>query len=317
MGNDQGEVITFLNKEKDMTATTEKTGRGSIVGSIVGFIGIGVMGKSMVSHLMNSGSTVNIYTRTKAKAEELLKQGAVWQEDPAQLAADSDVIFTMVGYPRDVEEVYFGEKGLLKNCKKGSVVIDMTTSSPALAVRIYDAARELGLEALDAPVSGGDIGAREAKLSIMVGGDRDTFERILPLLQIMGKNIVYQGRAGSGQHCKMANQIAIASTMMGVCESLRYAEKAGLNAETVLQSIEAGAAGSWSLSNLGPRMIKGDFEPGFFVKHFIKDMGIALESAERIGLTAPGLALAKSLYDKLAEEGGENRGTQALYTQYM
>ncbi len=282
---------------------------------VIGFIGVGVMGKSMASHLLNSGYTVNVYTRTREKAEDLVQQGAIWCEC-AQLAAKSDIIITMVGYPHDVEEVYFGESGLLKNCKKKSVLIDMTTSSPELAARICAEAADLGIDALDAPVSGGDIGARQATLSIMVGGEKKVFDDMLPLFQVMGKNIVYQGKAGSGQHCKMANQIAIASTMMGVCESIRYAEKAGLDPQTVLRSIEAGAAGSWSLSNLAPRMIAGDFEPGFFVKHFIKDMGIALESAENIGLTAHGLALAKFLYEKLAQEGGENKGTQALYTQY-
>lgn len=287
----------------------------TMTAKVIGFIGTGVMGKSMVSHLLNSGYAVNIYTRTREKAEDLLQQGAVWCEC-AQLAVKSDIIITMVGYPQDVEEVYFGESGLIKNCKKGSVLIDMTTSSPKLAARIYAEAAELGIDALDAPVSGGDIGARQATLSIMVGGEKKIFDDMLPLFQVMGKNIVYQGNAGSGQHCKMANQIAIASTMMGVCESIRYAEKAGLDPQTVLQSIEAGAAGSWSLSNLAPRMIAGDFEPGFFVKHFIKDMGIALESAENIGLTAHGLALARSLYEKLAQDGGENMGTQALYTLY-
>lgn len=282
----------------------------------IGFIGIGVMGKSMASHLLKGGFTTNIYTRTKSKAEELLARGAVWQESPGQVAAASDVIITIVGYPKDVEEVYLGNDGILANCKEGNIVIDMTTSSPSLASRIYDKAREKGVSSLDAPVSGGDIGAKEARLSIMVGGDRETFEAVSPLFDLMGKNIVYQGIAGSGQHCKMANQIAIASNMMGVCEAIRYAEKAGLDPETVLKSIETGAAASWSLSNLAPRMMKGDFAPGFYVKHFIKDMNIALESSDAIGLSASGLALAKSLYDKLEEEGGGDLGTQALYKNY-
>ncbi len=284
--------------------------------TVIGFIGLGVMGKSMATHLLQNGYRLNVYTRTKEKAADVLEQGALWQENPALLAAASDVVITMVGYPRDVEQVYFGEQGLLQNCRPSAVVIDMTTSSPELAVHIYEAAKEKGIQAVDAPVSGGDIGARQGTLSIMVGCDGDVFARILPIFQCMGKNIVHQGGAGSGQHCKMANQIAIASTMMGVCESIRYAEKAGLNPETVLRSIEAGAAGSWSLSNLAPRMIKEDFAPGFYVKHFIKDMGIALESAQRMELTPHGLQLAKKLYDKLAEEGGEELGTQALYRQY-
>ncbi len=282
----------------------------------IGFIGIGVMGKSMASHLMKAGYKTNIYTRTKAKAAELIEKGAIWQGNPGQVAAASDVIITIVGYPRDVEEIYLGDGGILQNCRKGSVVIDMTTSSPDLAETIYKEAEKTGVASLDAPVSGGDIGARDASLSIMVGGDKEVFAAVKPLFELMGKNIVHQGRAGSGQHCKMANQIAIASNIMGVCEAICYAEKAGLNAETVLASIEAGAAGSWSLSNLAPRMIKGDFEPGFYIKHFIKDMTIALESCGNIGLQASGLVLAKSLYDQLAEIGEEDSGTQALYKNY-
>jgi len=283
----------------------------------IGFVGIGVMGRSMASHLMEDGYALSVYNRTKAKAEDLLAGGAVWCETPGEVASRADIVITMVGYPRDVEEVYFGADGILASCRSGILLVDMTTSSPELAVRIYDEAKAKGCTALDAPVSGGDIGAREAKLSIMVGGEEEAFERMLPVFQVMGKNIVLQGKAGSGQHCKMANQIAIASTMMGVCESIRYAEEAGLDPQTVLRSIESGAAGSWSLSNLAPRMINGDFEPGFYVKHFIKDMKIALESAEKLGLEARGLTLARSLYEELAgEEGGEDRGTQALYTLY-
>ncbi len=282
----------------------------------IGFIGIGVMGRSMASHLMDEGYGMCVYNRTRAKAEDLLAKGAAWCPTPGEAAARADIVITMVGYPRDVEEVYFGPEGIFANCRRGSLLVDMTTSSPELAERIYAEAKTRGCAALDAPVSGGDIGAREARLSIMVGGDSAAFERMLPVFQVMGKNIVHQGGAGNGQHCKMANQIAIASTMMGVCESIRYAEKAGLDPQTVLRSIESGAAGSWSLSNLAPRMINGDFEPGFYVKHFIKDMNIALESAEKLGLEARGLALARSLYEELAGQGGEERGTQALYTLY-
>lgn len=284
--------------------------------TLIGFIGIGVMGRSMASNLIDAGFQTHIYSRTKSKAEDLIDRGAVWHDSPAQVAAASDVVITIVGYPKDVEEVYLGEKGILQNCKKGNIVIDMTTSSPELAAIIYKEARKVDVDALDAPVSGGDIGARDAMLSIMVGGNQEAFEAVRPLFEVMGKNIVYQGEAGSGQHCKMANQIAIASNVMGVCEAIRYAEKAGLTPETVLASIEAGAAGSWSLTNLAPRMIKGDFEPGFYVKHFIKDMGIALESCGNIGLQARGLELAKSLYDELASTGGEDNGTQALYKTY-
>ena len=284
--------------------------------TVIGFIGIGVMGKSMVSHLMEAGYEAHIYTRTKATAETLLTKGAIWEETPGKVAAAADVIITIVGYPHDVEEVYLSEDGILANCSPGNIVIDMTTSSPKLAKTIYESAKEKGVASLDAPVSGGDVGAKNGTLSIMVGGDEATFEAVYPLFEIMGKNIVFQGAPGSGQHCKMANQIAIASTMMGVCESIRYAEKAGLDPATVLKSIETGAAGSWSLSNLAPRMIKDDFDPGFYVKHFIKDMNIALESSKEIGLSAEGLALAKSLYDQVAKDGGENLGTQALYKNY-
>lgn len=283
---------------------------------IIGFIGIGVMGKSMASHLLNGGYAVKVYTRNKEKALELLESGAEWKDNPAEIAKASDVIITIVGAPNDVEQIYLAEDGLLPNCKKGDVVIDMTTSSPQLAQRIYNEAKALGVQALDAPVSGGDVGAKEAKLAIMVGGDIDTFEDVKPILEIMGQNIVYQGPAGNGQHCKMANQIVIASAMMGVCESIRYAEKAGLNPETVLGTIETGAAASWILSNLAPKMIENDFSPGFSVKHFVKDMGIALESCEIVGLDTTGLTHSKSLYEKLEVEGGGELGTQALYKQY-
>ncbi|MBD2848546.1 NAD(P)-dependent oxidoreductase [Paenibacillus sp. IB182496] len=282
----------------------------------IGFAGTGVMGTGMVRNLMKAGYELHVYTRTKAKAQPLLDEGATWQDTPAQLAAASDVVMTIVGYPQDVEEVYYGEQGLLGSAKPGTVLIDLTTSSPELAQRLAESARERGCEALDAPVSGGDVGAREGRLSIMVGGARETYEQVLPILEAIGQNIVYQGPAGAGQHTKMANQIAIASTMMGVVEAIRYAEKAGLDPNTVLRSIESGAAGSWSLSNLGPRMIKGDFEPGFYVKHIIKDMSIALESAEALGLEAHGLALAKSLYERLASAGEADSGTQALYKLY-
>jgi 3-hydroxyisobutyrate dehydrogenase len=284
--------------------------------TVIGFIGTGVMGKSMASNLMEAGFQTHIYSRTKSKANDLMDRGAVWQDGPAQVAAAADVVITIVGFPKDVEDVYLGENGILSNCKKGNIAIDMTTSSPELAAIIYEEAKKVDVDALDAPVSGGDIGARDAALSIMVGGDQDAFEVVKPLFEVMGKNITYQGEAGSGQHCKMANQIAIASNIMGVCEAIHYAEKAGLNPETVLAAIEAGAAGSWSLTNLAPRMIKGDFEPGFYVKHFIKDMKIALKSCENIGLHARGLELAKSLYDELAASGGEDSGTQALYNNY-
>ncbi|PEB39002.1 NAD(P)-dependent oxidoreductase [Bacillus pseudomycoides] len=281
---------------------------------VVGFIGTGVMGKSMAMHTLNAGHSVLVYNRTPAKAEKLIKQGAIFEETVSELASKSDVIITMVGYPQDVKEIYLGEEGILHKAKKGTYVIDMTTSSPILAREIHEKAKEKGIHALDAPVSGGDIGAQQAKLAIMVGGIREDFEAIKPILELMGTNIVLQGDAGAGQHTKMCNQIAIASNMIGVCEAILYANKAGLDPTTVLKSIETGAAGSWSLSNLAPRMIKGDFEPGFYIKHFIKDMKIAIESAEEMKLYTPGLKLAKSLYEELQADGKEDKGTQALFS---
>lgn len=281
--------------------------------AVIGFVGTGVMGKSMAGHLLNAGYRVHVYNRTKTKAEELVKQGAVWNDTVAALSAEADVIITMVGYPKDVEETYLGAEGILAHAKEDAYVIDMTTSSPLLARKIYEAAKEKNIHALDAPVSGGDIGAREARLAIMVGGDEAAFASMYPIFEKMGANIVYQGPAGSGQHTKMCNQIAIASGMIGVCEAMVYAKRAGLDPENVLKSIVTGAAGSWSLSNLAPRMLQGDFAPGFYIKHFIKDMGIALEAAEAMGMMTPGLKLTKSLYDELAEKGEENSGTQALY----
>jgi 3-hydroxyisobutyrate dehydrogenase len=240
----------------------------------------------------------------------------VWHDDIAGLAQACNVIITIVGFPPDVEQVYLGEGGIVANAAKGSYLIDMTTSRPDLAVRIHEEAAMRGQHALDAPVSGGDVGAKEARLSIMVGGDKDAFDAMLSVLQVMGSNIVHQGPAGSGQHTKMANQIAIAAGMLGVCEAIAYARKSGLDPETVLKSIGGGAAASWSLNNLGPRMIAGNFDPGFYVKHFIKDMSIAESSAESLGVATPGLSMAKKLYEKLAAESGEDFGTQALFKLY-
>ena len=282
----------------------------------VGFIGLGVMGHSMAGHVLRGGFDVLVYNRSKEKALDLLTQGAVWKDDIVSLAEKSDIVITMVGYPKDVEEVYLGERGIVEGARPGTVLVDMTTSSPKLAERIAAAAAEKGLFALDAPVSGGDKGAREATLSIMVGGDTAVFEDMLPLFQLMGKNVVLQGGPGSGQHTKMANQIAIASNMMGVCEAVAYAKKSGLDPERVLASISGGAAGSWSLSNLAPRILAGNFAPGFFVKHFIKDMRIALEEAGRMGMETPGLTQAFALYEELAAEGYENDGTHALFKLY-
>lgn len=282
----------------------------------IGFIGTGVMGKEMAKNLIKAGYKLFVYNRTKEKAEELIEKGANWKNSPGEVAKEAEITITMVGYPEDVEEIYLGENGIIENAKKGSYIVDMTTSSPLLAKKIYERAKDKGLYAYDAPVSGGDVGAKEGSLSIMVGGDKSAFENILPVLETMGTNIVFQGPAGAGQYTKMANQIAIASNMMGVCESIAYSKKAGLDPQKVLKSIEKGAAGSWSLSNLAPRMMKGDFAPGFYVKHFIKDMNIAIESADKLGINMPGLELAKKLYDKLAKSGDEDSGTQALYKLY-
>ncbi|WP_459499648.1 NAD(P)-dependent oxidoreductase [Bacillus sp. C1] len=285
--------------------------------SSIGFIGIGVMGKSMVHHLLKGGYTVYVYNRTKEKATPLLKEGAHWCDSPKELVQNVDVVMTMVGYPHDVEEIYFGTEGILTNANEGTIAIDFTTSTPTLAKRIYEAGKTKNVYTLDAPVSGGDIGAKEGKLAIMIGGDQDVYEVCLPLFEKLGKNIQLQGPAGSGQHTKMCNQIAIASNMIGVCEAVAYAKKAGLDPDKVLQSISTGAAGSWSLSNLAPRMLKEDFAPGFYVKHFMKDMKIALDESEKLGLPVPGLTLAKGLYEQLVEAGEEDSGTQVLYKKYI
>lgn len=284
--------------------------------TVVGFIGLGVMGHSMAGHILAGGYDLLVYNRSRDKAAELVTRGARWKDDVPSLAAESDVVITIVGYPKDVEEVYLSPKGLVENARPGTVLVDMTTSSPALAVRIAEAAAKRGIPALDAPVSGGDRGAREGTLSIMVGGGKEAYERVLPLLQLLGKNIVLQGGPGCGQHTKMANQIVIASNMMGVCEALAYAKGAGLDPERVLSSISGGAAGSWSLSNLGPRILAGNFAPGFYVKHFIKDMKIAVEEAKNMGLDTPGLTQSLELYERLAAKGCEDDGTQALYKLY-
>ncbi|MDP2183098.1 MAG: NAD(P)-dependent oxidoreductase [Actinomycetota bacterium] len=285
-------------------------------GAEVGFVGTGVMGASMAGHLMDAGFRLAVHNRTRAKAESLIARGARWAETAGDAARDADAVVTIVGYPKDVEHLYLGSGGIVESAKEGAYLVDMTTSSPALATRIAGAASARGLHALDAPVSGGDVGAREARLTIMVGGDEDAFHAAEPMLRVMGANVVLQGGAGAGQHTKMCNQIAIASTMVGVVEALTYAKAAGLDPKLVLESISAGAAGSWTLSNLAPRMLAGDTAPGFFVKHFIKDMWIAISSADEMGLELPGLRLAKHLYDQLAEAGYGDAGTQSLIELY-
>ena len=282
----------------------------------VGFVGTGVMGKSIVKHLLAAGHEVSIYTRTKEKAKDLLDLGAKWAESPGEVAVQVEVIFTMVGYPSDVEEIYYGDTGIFENGKPDLIAIDLTTSTPTLAIDLYKKAQALGMSSLDAPVSGGDVGAKSGKLSIMVGGDKDVFDKIQPMFSLFGENVVYQGKAGAGQHTKMANQIAIASTMIAACEAIKYAREAKLDPELVLKSITTGAAGSWSLTNLAPRMLKGDFEAGFYMKHFIKDMGIALDESRKMNVTLPGLEMAYSMYQNLAEQGFENEGTQSLIKAY-
>ena len=279
----------------------------------LGWIGTGVMGTSMCGHLLGKGFSVTVFNRTKRRAEGLLKQGARWADSPRAVAEASDVVFTIVGYPRDVRQVVLGPEGTLAGSQPGTILVDMTTSEPALAEEIAAEAARRGVQSVDAPVSGGDIGAKEARLSIMIGGDKQVVEALRPCWEAMGKTIVHQGPPGAGQHTKMVNQILIATNMIGVCEALLYGYRAGLDLKTVLQSVSSGAAGSWSLSNLGPRIINNDFAPGFFVEHFIKDMGIALNEARRLKLSLPGLALAEQLYLALAAQGHHRDGTQALH----
>jgi 3-hydroxyisobutyrate dehydrogenase len=278
----------------------------------IGWIGTGVMGHSMVGHLMKAGFKATVYNRSKDKAAELLKQGAAWGETPKAVAEKSDVIFAIVGFPKDVREVFLGADGALAGAKAGSVLVDMTTSEPTLAVEIYDTAKKKGVHSVDAPVSGGDVGAKNAALSIMIGGDKEVVEALNPCWQAMGKTIVHQGPAGAGQHTKMVNQILISTAMIGLCEALLYGYKAGLNLETVFKSVSTGAAGSKSLDNLGPRILANNFDPGFYVEHFIKDMGIALSEAKRMGLSMPGLGLAEQLYLSVQAKGWGRNGTQAL-----
>jgi len=278
----------------------------------LGWIGTGVMGRSMCGHLLDAGYSVTLTNRTREKAQPLIDRGAAWADAPRAVAEASDAVFTIVGYPRDVREVILGDDGVLAGSKPGNVIVDMTTSEPTLAVEIDQQAGQREVIAIDAPVSGGDVGAREARLSIMIGGDEATVEAFEPLWQLMGKTIVRQGGPGAGQHTKMVNQTLIATGMIGVCEALLYGHKAGLDLETVLKSVSSGAAGSWSLSNLAPRIIDGDFEPGFYVEHFLKDMGIALAEARRMQLALPGLALAEQLYQAVVAQGNEKKGTQAL-----
>lgn len=282
----------------------------------IGFIGLGIMGQSMAGHLLAAGHPLSVYNRSADKTTALVAKGAQACATPAQVAQQSDVIITMVGYPGDVEQVWLGAQGIIAHASN-ALLIDMTTSSPALAKKLADASAQASHQALDAPVSGGDVGARDAKLSIMVGGEAATFNKALPILQLMGTNIVHMGAAGAGQHTKMSNQIVIASTIMGVCEGLAYAKGAGLDSAALLQCIGGGAAGGFQLNVMGARIAKGDFAPGFFIEHFLKDLGIALDEAEKMGLQLPGASLARKLYKEMIDSGRGRLGIQALFQLYM
>jgi 3-hydroxyisobutyrate dehydrogenase len=278
----------------------------------IGWIGTGVMGLSMCGHLMAKGHPATIYSRTRSRAQSLLDKGAVWADTPAGVAERSDVIFTIVGLPSDVRQVYQDKGGIIEAARPGTIAVDMTTTEPSLAHEIYGALKAKGVSAIDAPVSGGDVGARNATLSIMVGGDKEAVERVMPLFQAMGKNIVHQGGPGNGQHTKMCNQIVLAGTIIGVCESLLYGYKAGLDLDTMLSSVARGAAQCWILDNLAPKMVKRNFDPGFFVEHFEKDLGIALDECTRMGIAMPGLALVRQLYIALKSQGHGRLGYHSL-----
>ncbi len=278
----------------------------------IGWIGTGVMGSPMCLHLIKKHYKAIVNNRTKRKAKQLIDNGAKWAQSPKAVAENADVIFTIVGFPRDVRQVYLGKDGIIEGLKKGSVLVDMTTTEPSLAEEIYEEARRKGASSVDAPVSGGDIGAQAGTLSIMVGGDKDAVNTVMPLLKFMGENIVHQGGAGKGQHAKMCNQIMASALMIGMCETLLYGYKAGLDLNTMLSSVSKGAAASWMLDNLAPRIVKRDFKPGFYVEHFIKDMGIALNEAERMNLMLPGLSLVNQLYIAAKAQGHGRKGTQAL-----
>ena len=278
----------------------------------VGWIGTGVMGASMAGHLIEAGMDLQIHTRTPEKADALLAKGAKWAQTPAEAAEGADAVVSIVSMPHDVELVHLGPDGTLKAKNPAPILIDMTTSDPGLAQRIHAEALKKGIHAIDAPVSGGDIGAREARLSIMIGGDPEGVEAALPIFEAVGRTIVHQGPAGAGQHTKVVNQLLVASSMIGACEALLYGQRAGLNPDLVLESVSSGAAGSWTVSNLAPRMVKRDFEPGFFVEHFVKDLGIAMAECSKMGLSLPGLDLAYGLYTRLNKAGRGKKGTQAL-----
>lgn len=280
---------------------------------VIGWIGTGLMGNPMVKHLLKAGYKVNIYNRTKSKADDLIAMGCTWFDTPTALTAQSDVVITIIGFPKDVEECYFGAEGIFKELKPGTILIDMTTTKPSLAIQIADEAEKKGAEFVDAPVSGGQVGAVNGSLSIMIGGKKETVDKVIPMFEVFGKNMVYQGKAGSGQHTKMCNQITIAGTLIGVCEGLIYGLKAGLDLNKLLESISKGAAGCWSLDVLAPKIVNKDWSPGFSIDNFVKDLKIALEEAETMKLSLPGLALVKQLYLAVQAMGQGGAGNQGLY----
>lgn len=283
---------------------------------ILGFIGTGVMGASMAGHLLAAGHELHVYNRTKNKADALVTAGAVWESSPADVAAKCNIVFTIIGFPKDVEEIYLGEKGLLASAKKGAMLVDMTTSSPKLAKEIWEEGKKRGVRILDAPVTGGDTGARNATLTIFVGGTAKDFAYAKPYFDVMGKNICHMGKAGAGQCMKLANQTALAGAMMGMCEGLAFAKASGLDQQQVLDALASGSAGSTSIVSYGPRILRGDFEPGFFIKHYIKDMKLAVKAAEEADVDVPAIELALELYSELADAELENKGTQTLYALY-
>ncbi len=306
------ELAVYAGSEAVGNSDQMTEGEDSVM-STVAWIGTGVMGRSMCSHILNAGYSVQVYNRTAEKANDLIAAGAQWKDSPAEAARGADFVFTIVGYPTDVEHVILADDGVLGAADSGSVVIDMTTSTPSLAELLYERGKARGIDVIDAPVSGGDTGARNGTLAIMAGGDKAAFDRVYPLFELMGGNIKLMGEAGKGQHTKMSNQILIAGTMIGVVESLLYAYKAGMDMNEVIEVIGKGAASSWSINNLGTRIAAGDYDPGFYIKHFVKDMGVALEEAKRMNLSLPGLALAHQFYVSAMALGWENLGTQGLY----
>lgn len=282
----------------------------------IGFIGVGIMGKSMVRNLMKAGFELHIYARNRAKVEDVITEGAIFHDSIKSCVAGCEAVITIVGFPKDVEEVYFDAGNIMDSAEKGAYLIDMTTTSPQIAEKIYAEGKKDGFHVLDAPVTGGDTGAKAGTLSILVGGDQEDYEACLPLFEAMGTNINYQGKAGYGQHCKMANQIMIAGTLSGVCEALTYAKAKGLDLETVLKSVSTGAAGSKQLDTFGPKILAGDYAPGFFMKHFIKDMKLALIEANMSELDLGVLSQVLANYEELEAEGYGDLGTQALMKYY-